>query len=116
MSICCCRAAWKYAFADAASALGLFQARADAAPRGDSGLDRIHSVKPGPDNFFWFDIFVVNQDPSGQANLPEDYFYTTFRAGIESIGPSRLASFRVSACLATTLNAVDQPRVTLSLR
>ena len=36
--------------------------------------------------YVWLDICTVAQHPSAQMTLPEGYFYTQFRAGIEQIG------------------------------
>ena len=52
--------AWQYVLADVASALELFEAK--------RATKVVH--------FFWYDIFTVNQDPSAQASLPPDYFYS----------------------------------------
>lgn len=104
--------AWKYEFEALINALQLFQA-------GEETDSRQH--------FHWLDILTVNQDPTGQATLPQgisciilfcghahhpgfcpsmstccavkaellttfatDYFYTTFKEGIQAIGHTLL--------------------------
>ena len=64
--------AWKYRFVDLTRGVESYFQQ-------DDSLDRSST-------WFWLDICTVNQHPEAQQSLPADYFYTTFREGISTIG------------------------------
>ena len=67
--------AWKYRFVDVVASLRDFV-------KGNA-LDPART-------FLWFDIFVVNQNPSVQADFPKDFWTTTFVDAIGAIGHTLL--------------------------